>query len=404
MGRLEGILEIAPTENYVEETNAEKKCRFCGQRIGADSNAHATLRAKEEERLAEARKEKETLALELTKLNSKEIEFQAELVEFAQKHEAENVEIREAERATFALRERLAKLEGASQRVDLEERALTERENDLKREKGEAAVLVGRDVADHLETRSPSEVDPDMRKKIERLKIRIEDFGGTGREVIKEHEEVETRDLYLAKEIEDLNKSAESLRSLMSDLTKTLEERFKGGLNKINTEFAKFFSLLFGGGEAELNLTKIEKRRREVDDDFDLATRLLSGNTVVLEEPEESGVEISVNLPRKKIKSLEQLSGGERALTSIALVFAMSQVNPPPFMVLDETDAALDEANSRKYGDMIEALSKKSQLILVTHNRETMSRANVLYGITMGSDSASKLLSIKFDDATVYAK
>ena len=97
-------------------------------------------------------------------------------------------------------------------------------------------------------------------------------------------------------------------------------------------------------------------------------------------------------------------SGGERALTSIALLFAMSQVNPPPFVILDETDAALDEANSRKYGDMIEALSKHSQLILITHNRETMSRAGVIYGVTMGGSGASKLLSIAFDEAVIVAK
>ena len=98
------------------------------------------------------------------------------------------------------------------------------------------------------------------------------------------------------------------------------------------------------------------------------------------------------------------LSGGERSLTSIALLFALSQVNPPPFLVLDETDAALDEANSKKYGDMIENLSKVSQLMVVTHNRETMSRAQVLYGVTLGGDDSSQLLSVKFGDALQYAK
>ncbi len=98
------------------------------------------------------------------------------------------------------------------------------------------------------------------------------------------------------------------------------------------------------------------------------------------------------------------LSGGERALTSIALIFAVSQVNPPPFLVLDETDAALDEANSKKYGDMVATLAKYSQLIVITHNRETMSRAGIIYGVTMGSDAISKLLSIKFEEAVEVAK
>ena len=115
-------------------------------------------------------------------------------------------------------------------------------------------------------------------------------------------------------------------------------------------------------------------------------------------------MEVSVNLPRKRIKGLEMLSGGERALTSIALLFAMSQVNPPPFLILDETDAALDEANSRRYGEMVETLAQHSQLILVTHNRETMSHAGVIYGVTIGDDGISRLLSIKLDQAVEYAK
>ena len=122
------------------------------------------------------------------------------------------------------------------------------------------------------------------------------------------------------------------------------------------------------------------------------------------EKPIEEGLDIQVALPNKKTKGLIMLSGGERALTSIALLFAISQVNPPPFIILDETDAALDEANSRKYGDMIANLAQYSQLILITHNRETMSRAGVLYGVTMGAGGASKLLSIQFAEALKVAK
>src|SRR5205085_3675581 len=141
---------------------------------------------------------------------------------------------------------------------------------------------------------------------------------------------------------------------------------------------------------ASLSVIKQEKRRKMSEEE-----KLLAADTGLegLEEEAESeeGIDITVNLPHKKIRGLEVLSGGERALTSIALLFAISQVNPPPFIVLDETDAALDEANSRKYGDMIDTLSKFSQLILITHNRETMSRAGVLYGVTMGSEGFSKL-------------
>ena len=157
---------------------------------------------------------------------------------------------------------------------------------------------------------------------------------------------------------------------------------------------------MFGGGVATLKI-KNEKSKTKKQDEFN---EELEVNEISEEIENEGGIEIEVSLPRKKIKGLAMLSGGERALTSIALLFAMSQVNPPPFIVLDETDAALDEANSKKYSDMIENLSKHSQLILITHNRETMSRAGIIYGVTMAGTGASKILSIHFDEAVEVAK
>ena len=162
---------------------------------------------------------------------------------------------------------------------------------------------------------------------------------------------------------------------------------------------------MFGGGEAELKIERLKiKKLKDLEENFDLKEELSLEESGLSEMKEETGIEISVSLPRKKTKGLEMLSGGERALTSIALLFAISQVNPPPFIILDETDAALDEANSKKYGEMINSLSKVSQLILITHNRETMSRAGVIYGVTMGRDGVSRLLSIAFDEAVAVAK
>jgi len=175
---------------------------------------------------------------------------------------------------------------------------------------------------------------------------------------------------------------------LIAELEEKLEHDFKEGVLKINAEFEKFFKLMFGGGKASLKVITRIMRKRAAED-----------NGLEKEEPEEEGIEISVDLPRKRIKSLDMLSGGERALTSIALLFAMSAVHPPPFLVLDETDAALDEANSQRYAKMLEDLSKTAQLIVITHNRATMKCAGVLYGVTMGSDGISKLLSLKFEEA-----
>ena len=204
------------------------------------------------------------------------------------------------------------------------------------------------------------------------------------------------------RELADLGKSAESLRELIKDLDAQLDIKFKEGIGKINSEFQRYFSLLFDGGTAGLKIVKEVKKKRNIFEE----TTSESPESEVEEDEQDSyeGLDVAVNLPHKRVKGLEMLSGGERALTSIALLFAMSQVNPPPFIILDETDAALDEANSRKYGDMIESLSKHSQLILITHNRETMSRAGILYGVTMGSDGISKLLSVKLEEAVQVAK
>ena len=121
-------------------------------------------------------------------------------------------------------------------------------------------------------------------------------------------------------------------------------------------------------------------------------------------EIKELGIDIDVSLPNKKVKEISMFSGGERALVSIALLFAMSAITPPPFMVLDETDAPLDEVNARKYGTMLQRLSEKSKLLVITHNRETMNHCDMLYGVTIGMDGGSKLLSIDFKQAEDYAK
>lgn len=279
----------------------------------------------------------------------------------------------------------------------------------FKQEHTEAAVLVGREVLEYenicLENvNEPREEQLDRRKKLERMKIKVEEFGGgSGKEVIDEYAEVTERDEFLVKEIADLENSANSLKELIDDLARKIELKFHEGVTKINVEFQNYFSLMFGGGSAAIRIVKIEKRRNR-DMDISSDYEMMEVEDVEGENGEsEEGLEISVNLPRKKIRDLMMLSGGERALTSIALLFAMSQVNPPPFIILDETDAALDEANSRKYGDMIENLSKESQLILITHNRETMSRAGILYGITMNG-GVSQLLSVKFDEGIQWAK
>ncbi|MDP2648740.1 MAG: AAA family ATPase [bacterium] len=237
------------------------------------------------------------------------------------------------------------------------------------------------------------------RREIERLKIKIEESGvGNGDTIVREFKQTKERDEFLDRELADLEASEHKLKDIIADLERTIDERFRDGLKHINTALGDFFTRLFGGGAAKLEIENPRRIRRAEDDDMD--------EEDFLEEEQElyAGLSISVSLPRKKVRGLEVLSGGERALTSIALIFSMSQVNPPPFLILDETDAALDEANSKRYADMIRELGKKSQLIVITHNRATMAAAGELYGVTMSGDGVSKVLSVKLEEAEKVAK
>lgn len=289
----------------------------------------------------------------------------------------------------------------------LEVRISLDDEN-FKRELNEAFVLAGRDSVQFFDfeivledaKNEDRKYQEERRRSLEKIKIKLEDMGASsGDDVIKEYKDIQERNEFLQKEVEDLEKSGESLKQLISELREKLDTEFKQGLGKINGQFNEFFNSMFGGGKAELLLVKTNKKKKS-DTDIEI------GDDIPDEEEagDAEGVDVNISLPNKKTKGLQMLSGGERSLTSIALLFAMSQIKPPPFIILDETDAALDEANSRRYGDMIVNLSKYSQLILITHNRETMSRAGILYGITMGGDGVSRLLSIDLDEAEKVAK
>jgi len=351
-----------------------------------------------------------------------EIDLEEQYVFLKSEIEKERDSNRDAEKALFRIVAEQNDIRGHLSVIQNREEILRKNEEDFKRELQEGSILVGiqalryKDfwpmgeggVAISLEEiiNEPRQNQEDRRRALEKIKIRLEDAGvAGGDEIMKEFKETSERDVFLAKELEDLFKSSESLKVLIKELDEKLTNEFKLGVTKINIQFQEFFIAMFGGGSAKLSLVK-EKKRKKSDTEIAIAGE---GDVQELgeeeeEQEQEEGLDIEVNLPKKKIKGLMMLSGGERALTSIALLFAISQVNPPPFIILDETDAALDEANSRKYGDMIANLSKYSQLILITHNRETMSRAGVIYGVTMGNDGVSRLLSIQFEEAVQVAK
>ncbi len=382
---------------------------------GHRSNADSALIGESEQEIAKLSKEKEKTVAKLNNVVEDEKVLIEKYNDIRQSIEKEKDTDREAEKNIFKIIARQNEIRSVVSVLNNRLDNINREEDALKQELGQAGIMLGREVLDYHDqlgnAHDSRPIQEERKKKIERAKIRLEDAGASGgQELLKEYRETEERDAFLSRELVDLEKARNELLDMIRELDIRIDYEFKSGILKINSEFKKYFVLMFGGGNAELEIVKEVKKKKEEDDDL---SAVLSGsvpddgddlNPNQDEEKTLYGLDVNVSLPKKKIKGLMMLSGGERALTSIALLFAVSQVNPPPFIILDETDAALDEANSKKYGDMIEDLSKRSELILITHNRETMSRAGVIYGVTMGADGASRILSIAFEDAVVVAK
>jgi len=438
-----GAEDVSRVVTLLQETR-ESLTGFVQHHKESDGNAHNSTDNEQADiiRITEDMKGLEHRLSEYSAAEQEQSKRYSDIKLEIDKEKDKNVE---SEKAILRLMSRQNELHSHVESIKAKEDRVRGEEEDYRRELQEAAMLVGRDAVAYevyiervrQAAATPAQADDqadsqdsavakvatasgtdswrsedrhvqiDRRRSIEKIKIRLEEMGGAGGDdVMREYKETEERDAFLARELQDLVTSSASLKHLIEELDQKLYELFKEGIGKINKEFDHFFGLMFGGGRAELKLVREEKRKRKKvgEDGMDDLEALAAADGTEEDVKEEEGIDINVSLPHKRIKGLTMLSGGERALTSIALLFAMSQVNPPPFVILDETDAALDEANSRKYGDMIEALSKHSQLILITHNRETMSRAGVIYGVTMGGDGASKLLSIAFDEALAVAK
>lgn len=217
------------------------------------------------------------------------------------------------------------------------------------------------------------EITPELEENITRQKALLRRLGSVNPEAKEEYESTKERFDFLTQQINDLNAAEENLKQILIDLDSLMRSEFQKTFTAVATEFPNMFNKLFGGGSARLLLSD--------PDDIN-----------------ETGIEIHARLPGKREQELTLLSGGERSLTAVALIFALLKVSPTPFCVLDEVDAMLDESNVGRFRDLLLELSKEIQFILVTHNRNTVQAANVIYGITMGRDSTSQMVSLRLDE------
>ncbi len=232
--------------------------------------------------------------------------------------------------------------------------------------------------------------------RIAKVKHELEMIGGIDPEIDQEHKETKTRHDFLSGQVEDLEDALEKTKKALKELDNIIEREFNRSFEKIEKGFTEYFNSLFNGGKAGLQINKeneLEALSEEV------AAELTDEEREQLANSFKIGIEIKASPPGKKVSTINMLSGGERALTSIALICAIIHANPSPFVVLDEVDAALDEANSIRFSEILEKLSHQTQFIAITHNRATMEKANILYGVTMGEDGVSKLLSVDLEEA-----
>lgn len=236
-----------------------------------------------------------------------------------------------------------------------------------------------------------------LEREIARLKVEVEHIGTIDPLIVEEFQETEKRFTFLTHESADLKAAIESLQTVIQEMDQKINHAFQDAFKEICRKFEEYFKIIFGGGKAELQIVKIRKRTRQLEDSAEGEISAGESEEEKENEPTEIGIEIFACPPGKKITNLSMLSGGERSLTSLALLFAIISHNPPPFAVLDEVEAALDEANSRRFSKMLRELSNHTQFVAITHNRETMSQAGLLYGVTMGDDGVSQLLSVRLD-------
>jgi len=220
-----------------------------------------------------------------------------------------------------------------------------------------------------------------LENKIWRMKKELSEMGAEDENIINEYADVSNRYDFLGQQTEDLNKGVEDLNTLIKELNNQIEERFSKAINGINEEFNHYFQLIFKGGSAKLIQNKQESNNHDVV----------------------WGVDIKINIPKTQLKGIDMLSGGEKTLITACLLFALVNQSNSPLVVVDEIDAALDEENSTRFSEILKALTKNTQFIIITHNRMTMNAVQIIYGVTLSENDSSQLLSLRLEEAEALA-
>ncbi len=340
---------------------------------------------------------KETLALELDRITA-EINEQKNAKSRLVAEEKQKKGFLSSEEKKFrAKNSELTMAKDAFNVVLVEKARLDTRLENLIRESREALGS----KFDNLSQHKKAQVSGDLVSRIRRLKHQLELTGGVDESTLNEFRETQERFDYLTTQSADLDRAVTDLRTVLEELDQIIKKQFDEAFEKISTKFSDYFRILFNGGRAQMTLLKeTETETEESEQD----TEPIDGVRKKKQRASIVGIEIKATPPGKKLASIAVLSGGERALTAIALLCSMLACYPSPFVVLDEVDAALDEANSIRFAKILGTLAHQTQFITITHNRETMRQAHTLYGVTMDDNGVSKILSLKLEKAEAIAE
>lgn len=368
------------TERRRGEQRRDAELRNQGQALTAELQLRA-------ERAATLQRERGSLADLHVRLTGEAEQLRVQLTALTDARFPLHAEVRRIEAAVA----RSAKtLDAASDNVLGRERAHGGSELAWERARDEAGAIrrqvrleLDIEDADRLIDAGPGAGDGDdgdeaREREINRLRERLRRVGFVGQDVVADFERESAHQLFVRQQLDDVQGAALSLRGLLADLHQSMRTRFDATFAQVSEVFSEVFATLFGGGGAQLILTGGERSENEAR--------------------AEPGVDIVAQPPGKRLQNLALLSGGERALTAAALLFAILRVNPAPFCLLDEVDAALDEANVVRFRDQLSALAAKTQVVIVTHNRGTIETADTLYGVSMGPDGVSSVLSLRMVD------
>jgi len=333
----------------------------------------------------------EAVNKKIEKLNSEEEQKRQRIFALQDSMQSEQLSLNKHADEKHQLQMEIVKLQ--THREDLEQEIFSELQEGIGNILGRLEEKFVEDELEHAKI------------EIEKYKYQLSLIGGIDESVMGEYAEIKERFDSLSFELADLTKASADLEKMIAELDKLMKKKHKESFNKIKKEFARYFKLLFEGGSAELvevygNDEERGMRNEEMEnevmgevesEEMEDGERKKRGKIIM-------GVEVYACPPGKKIKNISALSGGERTMTSIALLCAILHTNPSPFVILDEVEAALDEANTTRFTKILGELSMQSQFIIITHNRVTMHAVDVLYGVTMGNDGISKLLSVKLDN------